>query len=484
MTNATIALVSPAQAHQAMAMASVRMRLRNQLGDVHAWRRLARPALSDGRWQQLPPDIDWQVWYLVGGRGSGKTWTSAHTLAEWSQDHPGEYGIVAPTYADARDVCIEGESGLLAALNTTRAQVQDGASRYVMSWNRSQGEMRLRNGSVIYADGADDGATRIQGHNLSGCWASEVGLWRRWHVAWEESIRYAVRHTPARIVADGTPKRGHGLVRLLNADETVPKSRLRTLDNIDHLNAATVEGWIRLYGGTALGRQELDGEVLEDVPGAAWQRAWIDETRVLPSAAHRWLDEHRGDLIRIAVGVDPATTSAEGADETGIVACAAFMHPPDRHEDRRHEHYAVLEDGSLHATPAVWGLRAVTMYERLAADVIVGETNKGGEMIEHTIRTVNPSAAFRAVHATRGKVIRAEPIAALYEQGKVHHIGAFPELEDQQCSYVAGEGSSPDRMDALVWALTDLAIRDEPGLLGMYRGAAGRREETARTVNA
>ena len=473
MTTAALAMVSPEQARTALAMARVRIALRSKLGDIHGWRAKARP-------DQLPPESDWQVWYIIGGRGAGKTWTSAHTFAEWTQDHPGEYGIVAPTYADGRDVCVEGESGLLAAFGTTRSQVMDGGSRFVESWNRSQGVMLLRNGTVIYVDGADDGATRIQGHNLAGCWASEVGLWRRWQVAWEESIRYAVRHDPARIVADGTPKRGHGLVRLLNGDDAIPKSRLRTFDNVENLNRFTVEGWVRQYGGTALGRQELEGEVLEDVPGAAWQRAWIDETRIAPSESGRWLELHKADLVRVVVGVDPATTSAEGADETGIVACAEFMHPADKHEDRRHPHYAVLEDGSLHATPAVWGLRAVTLYERLAADAVIGETNKGGEMIEHVIHSVNGSVAFRAVHATRGKVIRAEPIAALYEQGKVHHVGAFPELEDQQCSYVAGESSSPDRMDALVWALTDLAIKDEPGLLGLYRQAAGRREDVAR----
>lgn len=473
MSTATLALASPEQAMAAVRMAQVRLALRTKHSDIRAWRSVARQ-------DQLPPEGEWRVWYVLGGRGAGKTWTSAHTFAEWCVDHPGEYGIVAPTYADARDVCIEGESGLLRAFGTTRSQVERGESRYVESWNRSQGEMRLRNGSVLYADGADDGATRIQGHNLSGCWASEIGLWRRWRVAWEESIRYAVRRGLARIVADGTPKRGHGLVHLLASDETVPKRRLRTMDNAANLNPLLVEEWKRLYGGTALGRQELEGEVLEDVPGAAWQRAWIDEHRIPPDRAAEWLERHKAELIRVVVGVDPAITSSEGADETGIVAVASYLHPADGHEDRKHEHYVVLEDGTLKATPSVWARRAVTLYERLSGDAIVGEVNKGGEMIEQIVRQVNPSVAFRAVRATRGKVTRAEPIAALYEQGKVHHVGAFPELEDQQCSYVPGESGSPDRMDALVWALTDLAIRDEPGLLGLYRGAVGRREEEAR----
>ncbi len=469
-----LALASPEQARDALALAALRLKLRNRLGDVHAWRALARPG-------QLPPEGDWQTWYIIGGRGAGKTWTSAHTLAEWTQDSPGEYGIVAPTYADARDVCVEGESGILAAFNTDLVAVANGRSRYVESWSRSLGVLRLRNGSTIYVDGADDGATRIQGHNLSGCWASEIGLWRRWRQAWEESIRYAVRHGGARIVADGTPKRGHGLVRLLVDDDAVPKSRLRTYDNIANLNARTVEGWVRLYGGTALGRQELEGEVLEDVPGAAWQRDWIERFRLLVHP----------ELGRVTIGIDPAATSTDGADATGIVAAGAAMVTPawcramfeavgipivpDSHGATSHQHYFVLEDASAKLSPAQWGQQAVSLYRRLGAGHLVAETNRGGEMVEHTLRTIDPNIAFRAVHATRGKVIRAEPIAALYEQGRVHHVGFYAELEDEMCSYVPGDSSSPDRMDALVWALTDLAIGSEPALLTMYRNLAAAR---------
>ena len=349
----------------------------------------------------------------------GKTWTSAHTLAEWLVDEPGEHGIVAPTYADGRDVCVEGESGLLAALGTNLIAVEAGTSRYVRSWNRSMGELALRNGALAYVDGADDGATRIQGHNLAGCWASEIGLWRRWQQAWEESIRYAVRHGRARIVADGTPKRGHGLVRLLIDDPAVIKSRMRTIDNVAHLNPDVVDAWRRLYGGTALGRQELEGEVLEDVPGAAWQRAWIDRFRILVAP----------EMLRVSVAVDPALTSTEGADQTGLVACgAALVSPdwcrqtlaaagvavvPDSHGAGYHEHYFLLEDASTRMSPAEWGERAVRLYAHQGAGCIVAETNRGGEMVEHTVRTVSPNVAFRAVHATRGKVTRAEPIAAL-----------------------------------------------------------------------
>ncbi len=429
------------------------------LGDVHAWRALARP-------EQTPPEGDWAVWYLRGGRGGGKTWTGSHVLAEWAWDYPGEYGILAPTYASARDTCVEGASGILAALGTDRAEVDRGTARYVESWNRSLGELRLRNGSAIWVSGADVGGRRMQGHNLRGAWADEIGLWRRPEVAWDQSLRYAVRMAPpARIVATGTPKRGHPLVRALITDPAEVKTLVRTLDNVANLDAATVDAWVAQYAGTALGRQELEGEMLEDVPGALWQRRWIDADRLL---------EHP-DLVRVVVGVDPEASSAEGAAETGILVVGAAPHDGHGAKPMRHDHYYVLEDASLRATPDGWGRAAVTAYKGRRADLIVAEANNGGEMVEHTLRTVESSVSFKAVHASRGKVARAEPIAALYEQGCVHHLGVFTELEDQLCSYVGGDGPSPDRYDALVWALTELAVKDEPGLLTMYRDEVARR---------
>jgi phage terminase large subunit-like protein len=468
-----LARVPPTEALKAAQIAIIKMHLAQTVGDVHAWRSKAHP-------QQLLPDSGWHVAYTRGGRGSGKTWAAAHQFSEWTVDDPGGYAIVAPTYADARDTCVEGPSGYLAALGTNRVEVEVGRSAHVESWNRSMGEIRLRNGTQIYVDGADDGALRIQGKNLKGTWADEIGLWRRWRQAWEESIRYAVRISPARIIATGTPKRGHELVRMLVKDEHVVQRVLNTLENAANLDPSIVDEWVRRYSGTALGRQELGGEVLEDVPGAAWQRMWID--------AHRLMTLGAIELVRTTVGIDPAITSAEGADATGIVAAGAALISrawceshfrdlgvplvPDSHGTGAHEHYFVLADESGVMTPSQWGHHAVGTYKRLAAGRIVGETNRGGDMIEHTIRTVDQDVAYKPVRATRGKAIRAEPVAALYEQGKVHHVGFFPEMEDQQCSYVPGDTASPDRMDALVWALTDLAITDEPSLLGLYRKQA------------
>ncbi len=431
---------------------------RASMPDPDAWRATARP-------EQIPPAGDWRTWYIRGGRGGGKTWTGSNTLAEWARDNPGlEFAVVAPTYADARDTCVEGPSGLLAAFNTTRAEVDRGKSPIVASWNRSLHDMRLRNGATIWADGADDGAPTIQGKNLAALWADEIGLWKKWQMAWEEAIRYAVRIAPAKIIATGTPKRAHPLVRELMGDEDVVKSLVKTIDNRDNLDPGLVDYLIKRYGGTTLGRQELEGEMLEDVPGALVRRIWIDD--------HRWSADRLPDLHRIVVGVDPEASSAEGAAETGIIAAGAFKHEADEHDDKDHDHYIVLDDVSVRATPAGWGKAATTLYQTLTADLIVGEVNNGGEMVEHVIRTADSRVNYKAVTASRGKRTRAEPISALYERGMVHHAGAFADLEDQWASWVPdGKQASPDRLDAAVWALTELTGSGAPGVLGFYRSS-------------
>jgi len=400
--------------------------------DVLTWREKARA-------EQVPPE-SWRTWYVRGGRGSGKTWTGGNTLAEMALNDPGEYGVVAPTDSAVRDVCMEGPSGLIHALGTNLAEIKRGASRLVESYNQSSAILRLRNGSVIYADGADDGAPTIQGKNLRGLWADEVGLWRKWKQAWEESIRYAVRLSPARIVATGTPKRGHPLVLSLMADPAVHKTLLRTSDNAANLDPALLTELYAKYGGTTLGRQELEGEILSDVPGALWQRHLIDALRVPVMPA----------LTRIVVAIDPSATSTESADECGIIAAGVNW------EGKAF----VLADKTLRASPARWATEAIALYGDLRADRIVAEVNNGGEMVGQVIRSIDPSVSYKAVTASRGKQTRAEPIASFYEQGRVHHVGDFELLEDQMTSWVPGE-KSPDRMDALVWALTELMVTDD-----------------------
>jgi predicted phage terminase large subunit-like protein len=224
------------------------------------WRLEARP-------EQLPPPGEWRSWYLQAGRGAGKSRAAGETLAHWEGMYPpGEWAIIAPTFADGRDTCVEApESGILAILGP---RVAPGG------WNRSLGEIHLRSGSKIYVDGADDGALRIQGKNLRGAWGDEIGLWKMWDLAWNESLAFAVRHDPGRIVASGTPKMGHGLVRQLVEDPATVVTRMRTADNVDNLTQAAVEYLYSTYGGGVRGKQELEGEWISALEGDALKRAW------------------------------------------------------------------------------------------------------------------------------------------------------------------------------------------------------------------
>ena len=436
--------VSPAQELAALSLARVRLAKTAAPIDAFAWRNVARG-------EQLPPE-DWRTWYVRGGRGSGKTWTGSNTLAEMAMTTAGEYGVVAPTFADMRDKCIEGPSGLLRALGTNSVEVRRGQAKLVEAWNRSLGELRMRNGSTIHGDGADDGAPTIQGYNLRGLWADEVGLWKSWQKAWEESIRFAVRLAPARIVATGTPKRGHPLVKALMADPSVVKTLLRTEDNAANLDPEMLRELIAKYGGTTLGRQELEGEILTDVPGALWRRSLIDALRV----------PGKPEFKRVVVAIDPSATSSESSDECGIVVVGVDQVG----------HGYTIEDLSLRASPNEWVQRAVAGYHRNKADCIVAETNNGGDMVPALIHALDPTVPVRTVHASRGKHTRAEPISMLYEQGRWHHIGFFEELEDQMCSWnPETDNDSPDRMDALVWGATEISVAQSG--FGALTGSAG-----------
>lgn len=408
-----------------------------------AWRDRARP-------EQLPPDGEWSRLFLRGGRGSGKTWSGAHILAEEiladplrATDGPGQWAVIAPTYGDARDTCIEAESGLLAALGTTRAEVVAGRSPLVQLWNRSLGELRLRNGSVVYADGADDGALRIQGTNLRGVWADEVGLWRNWRQAWDESIAFALRKGAARLIATATPKSDMGarelVGRLLN-DPAVISRRLRTEDNRANLSDSF---WARvsLTAGSRLSRQELEGELLEDVEGALWRRDWIENARV-DGPPH-------GGYRAVVVGLDPADGGAQGAEQALTVAGAGVDGGL----------YVIASEG-MRDTPLAWLSHAVRVAQQQSARIVV-ERNHGGAflvgLLEQAIAALGIRVPYQVVNARTGKLTRAEPVAALYEQGKVHHIGVHAILEEQLVNYTGGPGErSPDRCDATVWALLEL----------------------------
>jgi predicted phage terminase large subunit-like protein len=383
---------------------------------------------------QKPPLGDWRVWLLLAGRGFGKTRTGAEFVrAMVAEEKARRIALVAPTALDARSVMVEGESGLLSI----------GPPRQRPFYEPSLHRLTWPNGAVATLYSADE-PNRLRGPQHDLAWCDELAAWR-YPAAWD-MLMFGLRlGQDPRTVVTTTP-RPIRLVRELLADPKVAVTRGRTEENKDNLAPAFLEQIVRRYHGTRLGRQELDGELLDDMPGALWTHALIDSARVTQAP----------DLARVVVAIDPAVSSHEGSDETGIVVAGRD----------RDGHGYVLADASGHYAPAEWARRAVALYAEHQADRIVAEVNNGGEMVEATLRVVDPSVPFAAVHASRGKVARAEPVAALYEQGRVHHLGALPRLEDQMCAFTSdgdAGGGSPDRVDALVWALTDLLLAPTPG---------------------
>lgn len=387
---------------------------------LYDWPFWARP-------NQLPPPGDWRVWLVLAGRGFGKTRTGAEWLRDQVQNRGrGRLALVAPTAADARDVMVEGESGILAISPPWFRPVYEPSKRR-LTWP---------NGAIATTYSADE-PDRLRGPQHDGAWADELAAWK-YPDAWD-MLMFGLRlGTDPRVVATTTPKPVR-LIRELLASETTAVSRGSTYENAANLAPAFLQQIVTKYKGTRLGRQELDGEVLDDVPGALWTRKALDDLR-RPAAP---------ELVRVVVAIDPAVTSGEDSDETGIVVAGRGVDG----------HGYVLRDLSCRMSPDGWARRAVVAFQDHRADRIVAEVNNGGDLVEQVVRTVDRSVPYKAVHASRGKRVRAEPIAALYEQGKVHHVGGLPDLEDQMCSFLPeGGDKSPDRVDALVWALTELLL--------------------------
>jgi phage terminase large subunit-like protein len=377
--------------------------------------------------QVAPAGDDWSTWLVMAGRGFGKTHAGARWLLGEAYRRRADYAVVAPTHTDARKICVEGPSGLLAALNTA-GQSYD--------FNRSTWRIALPNSSVIHMLSADR-PDRIRGYNLAGAWCDEVASWR-YDSAWYDGLAPALRiGTRPRVCVTTTP-RSTRLMRDLagRSDGSVVVTRGSTWDNAANLSRASLAEFAR-WEGTTRGRQELHGELLDDLPGALWRRSWVDSGRV---------DRAPGGLRRVVVGVDPSGTSHEGSDECGIVVCGRS----DAGD------FFVLNDASRVASPDQWARVVAAEFDRWQADRVVAEKNYGGDMISSVLRHVRRGLPITMVNASRGKAVRAEPIAALYEQGRVHHVGAFVDLEDELCTWQPGDPGSPDRLDALVWALTEL----------------------------
>jgi phage terminase large subunit-like protein len=371
---------------------------------------------------QTPPPGNWRVWLLLAGRGFGKT----RTINEWAltQAKPGTRGaIVAATAADVRDVMIEGESGL----HTIAPHLHYEPSKRRITWpNGAQA-------SLFSADEPD----RLRGPQFHWAICDELAAWR-YPSAWAMLMLGLRLGTDPRCAVATTP-RPTQVIRDLIGSSTTTVTRGTTYENRDNLAPAFFEQIITQYEGTRLGRQEINAEILEDVPGALWNRKLLDDTRVSQSP----------QMTRIVVAVDPETTATETSAETGIGAAGVGLDG----------HGYVLEDRTIKGSPLTWATQAVSLYHKLKADRIVYEANQGGDMVAHTLHSVDPSVPLKAVHASKNKQARAEPVAALYEQGKAHHVGIFGELEDQQCNWTPNSGQpSPDRLDWCVWALTELML--------------------------
>lgn len=348
---------------------------------------------------------------------------------------------MAPTYEDAWATCCEGPSGILAALGTNAVEVKQHESALVRYWNRTMGELRMRNGHLIRFASADDGALRIQGKNLKGVWADEIGLWDKWQTAWDESIQYAVRMGDAIRIVTGTPKasrKARELIKRLVNDPNVFVHVLRTVDNAPNLSPAFMASVVAMAQGTRLERQELEGELLEDVDGALWTQDMIERARCSPDDIPA--------LTRIVVAVDPAVTGSETSDESGIVVVGEYKGVG-----------YVLADHSFVGSPQAVMEKVVWAYHEYGCDRVLAEVNNGGDYIGTLLRVVDPNVPYQAVRATRGKLLRAEPVAALYEQGRMRHVRVFTLLEEQLISWHPDSVSqSPDRLDALAWAVAGL----------------------------
>lgn len=392
------------------------------------WTLWARP-------EQLEPQGDWRKWVILSGRGWGKTRVGSEWVRAQLEAMPGcRVAIVARTYSDARDTCVEGESGLLSCLpEDERAKAK---------WNRSLGEGALSNGSQWKVFSAEE-PDSLRGPQFHCLWADEMASWKKGRDAWRQVpfiVRLPWRADPSRagrIVVTTTP-RPVAEIRELLTDPKAVVVRGSSFDNWRNLNALT-RAELEKLRHTRLGRQELFGEILDDTPGALWKRATIDRQRVgkLP------------DFGRIVVAIDPSVTSGEKSDETGIIVAG-------RADLKRGARRYVIADRSLRGAPHEWAKAAIEAYREFKADCIVVETNNGGEMCKATLKAIDSSVPVSEVHASRGKRTRAEPVAASYEQGEVYHAAGLTALEDQLCTWTDDSDWSPDRLDAMVWAMAAL----------------------------
>ncbi len=394
------------------------------------WMNFARPA----QYPLLTEIKD--IWLVIGGRGAGKTrlgaeWVHAlvNGLGPFADRKCHRIALVGETLGDVREVMIDGPSGILATHRGRGYGVRFEPTRRRLLWS---------NGAVAQMFSSED-PDSLRGPQFDAAWSDETAKWKNMEAVWD-MLQFGLRlgEVPRQLVT--TTPRPVALLKRMMADPAVTLTRMRTVDNAENLAGGFLAAMERRYAGTKLGRQELEGELIEDRPGALWSRDLIE----LACAVEPGLPG------RIVVAVDPPAGSRANSDACGIVAAGLCG-------DGR---AVVLADATVQgAKPHDWATRAVELHNSLQADCIVAEVNQGGDMVTSVIRQVDPSVPVRAVRATRGKWLRAEPVAALYQQGRVAHAARFSALEDEMCDFAPSglsSGRSPDRLDALVWALTDL----------------------------
>lgn len=380
-----------------------------------------------GTWarsDQLPPDSDWTTWLMLGGRGSGKTRAGAEWVRGLARDGISPIAIVGQTMTEALAVMVRGESGIL---NVTPIEFRPKLRDTTLIWDNGV------EASIMSASDPD----RFRGPQFAAAWCDEVAKWPDAEAAWD-MLQFSLRLGDwPRQVATTTPRPIPLLKRLL-ADEHTVVTRMRTEQNAAFLAPRFLDAVVGRYRGSVLGRQELDGELIEDAPDALWQRSMF----------RRAGDE---SLRRIVVAVDPPVTGGLKSDACGIIVAG-----------RTEAGATVLEDLTLQpASPMGWARRAVAAFRTHAADCVVVEVNQGGDMVKTVIGQVDPDVPVKSVRAMRGKWLRAEPVATLYAQGRVSHAAGLTALEDEMCAFGTdgrSDGHSPDRVDALVWAVTELLL--------------------------
>lgn len=393
------------------------------------------------RYQQYPVHVRNDTWLVIGGRGSGKTRLGAEWINGLARGLPpfapdrlplAHFALVGETLGDVREVMIDGPSGIVTISRRDRPRYEPSRRRLVFD-----------NGAIAHVFSSEDPES-LRGPQFSAAWCDELAKWKNAEAVFD-MLQFGLRlgKRPRQLLTT-TPKPTPLLKRLL-ADPGISVTRMRTADNADNLAASFLRSVRRRYAGTRLGRQELDGEMIEEREDALWTRAMIDAAAT----------GSRPQMRRIVVAVDPPASATRRSDACGIVAAGLG-------DDGR---AWVLEDATVQGRkPHEWAARVASVYHRHEADRVVAEANQGGDMVETVIRTVDPAVPVRPVHARRGKWLRAEPVAALYEQGRVRHARRFPQLEDEMCDFGPGglsSGRSPDRLDALVWAITELMLGRE-----------------------